>query len=112
MPPHHWLAFAAASALLLLLPGPTVLMIVSHALAHGRKAAAATVAGVVLGDFAAMTVSLAGLGALLAAINAGFYALAASAARRAISRPRVQRGVNRAGGTLLIGAGVLASGLR
>lgn len=204
MPLDQWLAFTAASALFLLLPGPTVLMVVSHALAHGRRAAAATVAGVVLGDFVAMTASLAGAGALLAvsswlftalrwagvvylvvlgirlwrapaaspsaaepapararglmlhafaitalnpkslvfflafvpqfldrssglwpqlalceatfvtlaAANAGFYALTATAARRVIRQPRVQKTVNRAGGVLLIGAGVLASGLR
>lgn len=61
-----WLAFAAASAVVLVLPGPTVLLVVSHALSHGRRATAATVAGVTLGDFAAMTASLAGMGALLA----------------------------------------------
>ena len=64
---QHWLAFAAASAVLLLIPGPTVLMVISHALAHGSRAAAATVAGVVLGDCVAMTGSLAGLGAVLGA---------------------------------------------
>ena len=200
----HWLVFTAASAVLLLIPGPTVLMVISHALAHERGAAAATVAGVVLGDFIAMTASLVGLGALLAAsalwfavlrwagaiylvilgiklwrapvsepdttkhaetmprrllirafavtalnpksivffvafvpqflvqsspllpqmmlfeatfvtlaaANAVFYGLAASAARRTIRRPAIRRSLNRAGGTLLIGAGVLASGLR
>jgi len=198
---EHWLAFAAASALLLLLPGPTVLMVISHALAHGRRSAAATVAGVVLGDFTAMTASLVGLGAALqassslftllrwvgaiylvflgvrlwraplgepkleadaattprrmlmhayavtslnpktivffiafvpqflarsyppfpqlavfeatfvtlAGVNALFYALTASAARQTIQKPRVQRTVNRAGGTLLVGAGALAA---
>ncbi len=62
-----WLAFAAASAVLLTIPGPTVLLIIAHAVAHGRRAALATMAGVVLGDLVAMTASLAGLGALLAA---------------------------------------------
>ena len=50
-----WLAFAAASAILLTIPGPTVLLIVAHAVSHGRRAALATVAGVALGDFVAMT---------------------------------------------------------
>jgi threonine/homoserine/homoserine lactone efflux protein len=71
----HWLAFAAASALLLLIPGPTVLMVIAQALAHGRRAAATIVAGVVLGDCIAMTASLAGLGAALAASAALFTAL-------------------------------------
>lgn len=63
---EHWLAFVAASAVLLAIPGPTVLLIVSYALGHGRKAATSTVAGVALGDFTAMTASMLGLGALLA----------------------------------------------
>lgn len=63
----HWLAFAAASGVLILMPGPTLLLVVSYALAHGRKVAGAMVAGVALGDFTSMTASLLGLGALLAA---------------------------------------------
>jgi homoserine/homoserine lactone efflux protein len=190
--PDHWLAFVAASA---------VLLVISYALGHGRRAAGATVAGVALGDFTAMTASMVGLGALLATsamlftvlkwVGAGYlvylgvrlwrapvgevavdaaapaarrgriflhayavtalnpksivffiaflpqfldggravvpqlvifevsflvlaagnalgYALLASAARRTIRQPQVQRAVNRTGGTLLIGAGALA----
>jgi threonine/homoserine/homoserine lactone efflux protein len=63
----HWLAFVAASAIMLAIPGPTILLVVSYALGHGRKATTATVAGVALGDFTAMTASMVGLGALLAA---------------------------------------------
>ncbi len=44
----------------------------------------------------------------LAGLNATLFALGAAAARRAIRRPAVQRAVNRAGGGLLIGAGVVA----
>jgi threonine/homoserine/homoserine lactone efflux protein len=62
-----WLAFSAASAMLLIIPGPTILLVISYALGHGRKAAWATVAGVALGDFTAMTCSMLGIGALLAA---------------------------------------------
>lgn len=60
-----WFAFFLASAVLLLIPGPTVLLVVSYALTQGRKVAVAMAAGVALGDFTAMTFSLAGLGALL-----------------------------------------------
>lgn len=201
---EHWLAFAAASAIMLAIPGPTVLLVISYALGHGRRSAFATVAGVALGDFTAMTASMLGLGALLAAsaalftvlkwigaayliylgvklwrapvgtiaeasapdmkprrmflhayavtalnpkslvffvafvpqflvasapllpqmvlfeatylilatLNATFYALAASAARSTIRLPSVQRAVNRVGGSLLIGAGLLAAGWR
>ncbi|SON56570.1 Homoserine/homoserine lactone efflux protein [Hartmannibacter diazotrophicus] len=63
---EHWLAFALASTIMLMIPGPTILLVVSYALSHGRKVAGATVAGVALGDFTAMTASMLGLGALLA----------------------------------------------
>lgn len=205
---EHWLAFCAASAVLLAIPGPTILLVISYALGHGRKVAGATVAGVTLGDFTAMTASMLGLGALLAAsaviftalkwvgaayliylgiklwrapvaagsgdaedapvkaenplriflhaylvtalnpksiiffvaflpqfidttrpvagqlvifeitflilatTNATLYALLAAMARKQIRKPRVQRVVNRAGGTLMIGAGLLAVGWR
>ena len=72
---EHWLAFVAASAALLAIPGPTVLLVISYALGHGRKAATATIAGVALGDFTAMTASMLGLGALLAASAMIFTAL-------------------------------------
>ena len=201
MPLEHWLAFALASAILVAIPGPTVLLVISYALGHGRKSAAATVAGVALGDFTAMTASMLGLGAFLAAsatlftalkligavylvymgiklwrapvalpgvapptetnarrifahayvvtalnpksivffiaflpqffstgrpilpqmiifeatflvlatLNAAIYGIAASAARRTIRKPGVQRAVNRVGGSFLIGAGLLAA---
>ena len=32
---EHWLAFTAASAILVLIPGPTVLLVVSYALGQG-----------------------------------------------------------------------------
>jgi len=204
---EHWLAFCAASAILLAIPGPTVLLVISYALGHERRTAFATVAGVALGDFTAMTASMLGLGALLAAsatiftmlkwvgaayliylgiklwrapvgdlsgadgdttaptrekpfrifahtylvtalnpksiiffvaflpqfldasgsvplqlaifevtflilaiTNASLYALLAGMARGQIRKPRVQRIVNRTGGSLMIGAGVLAVG--
>ncbi|MBS0640261.1 MAG: LysE family translocator [Acetobacteraceae bacterium] len=67
MPLDHWLAFVAASVIMLIIPGPTVLLVVSYALGHGRKAAAAIVTGVALGDLTAMTASMLGLGAVLMA---------------------------------------------
>jgi len=204
---EHWLAFTAASAILVAIPGPTVLLVISYALAHGRKSATATVLGVGLGDFTSMTASMLGLGAflltsathftvlkwigaayliymgvrlwrapvgpanaaeaketaetkpwriflhayvvtalnpkgiiffiaflpqflntaqpllaqmlvfevtflVLAITNASLYASMASAARQTIRRPVVQRTVNRVGGSLLIGAGLLAIGWR
>ena len=67
MAPDHWLAFVAASSVLLALPGPTVLLVISYALGLGRLSAACVVAGVALGDLTAMTASMLGLGAVLAA---------------------------------------------
>ena len=202
MPFDHWLAFVAASAVLLAIPGPTVLLVISYALGHGRKPAAAIVAGVAFGDFTAMTASMLGLGAVLATsasvftglrwlggayliylgiklwraptgaaafeaaptagplrmfahayavtalnpkgiiffvafvpqflntsraflpqeailvstfvvmatLNSLGFALLASAARQRLRQPRVQRVVNRTGGSLLIGAGMFALG--
>jgi threonine/homoserine/homoserine lactone efflux protein len=201
---EQWLAFAAASAVLLAIPGPTVLLVISYALGHGRRAAAAIVTGVALGDLTAMTASMLGLGAVLAtsatvftvlrwiggaylvylgvglwrapvqaaeaaaapdasamrmlahsyavtalnpksivffvafvpqflsparpfwpqvlileatfvalaALNATLYALLASAARQKLRQPRMQRVVNRTGGSLLVGAGLAAIGWR
>ena len=72
---EQWFAFAIASAVLLAIPGPTILLVISYALGHGRKAASATVGGVALGDFTAMTASMLGLGALLATSATLFTAL-------------------------------------
>ncbi|WP_420353669.1 LysE family translocator [Paenirhodobacter sp.] len=197
-----WLAFVAASVVLLAIPGPTVLLVISYALGHGKRSATATIAGVALGDFTAMTASMLGLGALLAAsatlftvlkwvgaayliylglklwrapvagngtvpvakerplriflhsyivtalnpksilffvaflpqflnhaepiafqmvvfeatflvlatANAAAYGLMAAMARNTIRKPGVQRAVNRTGGSLMIGAGLLALG--
>lgn len=205
MPFENWIAFVAASIVMLAIPGPTILLVISYALGHGRKAGTATVAGVALGDFTAMTASMLGLGALLATsaslftvlkwvgaayliylgiklwrapvlgaqssdadvtgrerplriflhtyvvtalnpksivffvaflpqflvptlpwlpqmmvfevtflvlatINAALYGLLASAARNTIRKPSVQKVVNRTGGSLLIGAGLLTMG--
>jgi len=62
-----WLAFVAAATALLMIPGPTVLLVLSYALSQGRKTAVASAAGVATGDLLAMSLSLAGLGALVAA---------------------------------------------
>ncbi len=62
-----WVTFVAASTALLLIPGPTVLLVMSYALGQGRRVALATVAGVALGDLIAMSASLAGLGAVVLA---------------------------------------------
>ena len=199
-----WLAYVLASGILLAVPGPTIMLVVSYALAEGRRSAWATVAGVGLGDLTAMTASFVGLGALvatsavlfgalkwvgaaylvylgvqrwragdgtaeqvlgggrslramathayvvtalnpkgiaffvafvphflvaeapvlpqlvllgatfflLAVANAAAYALLAGSVRSALTRPGAMRAVNRVGGGLLIGAGLLTASLR
>ena len=62
-----WLAFAAASSILLIIPGPTILLVVSYALGQGWRTALPMAVGVALGDFTAMTLSMLGIGALLLA---------------------------------------------
>ncbi|MCA0938912.1 LysE family transporter [Salipiger pacificus] len=75
MPLDLWLTFVAASVALLLIPGPTVLLVLSYALSKGRSVALASAAGVALGDFTAMSLSLAGLGALVLASATAFTVL-------------------------------------
>lgn len=70
-----WLAFAAATIVVLVIPGPTILLVLSYSLAHGRRLALPIVAGVALGDLTAMSVSMVGLGAVLLASATLFTAL-------------------------------------
>jgi len=62
-----WLAFVLASAVVLVIPGPTILTVISYSLTHGRRVRLPLVAAVALGDSTALALSLLGLGALLAA---------------------------------------------
>ena len=71
----HWPTFTAATILVLIIPGPTILLVVSQALAHGWRPALAIVAGVALGDLLAMTISLLGLRALTLASSTLFTTL-------------------------------------
>ena len=65
MPLETWVTFALAAEILLLIPGPTILLVVAYALAHGRTATVPLVVGVGLGDLTAMVFSFIGLGVLL-----------------------------------------------
>lgn len=62
-----WLAFVAASFAMLIIPGPTVMLVVGYALGEGRRAAFGTMTGVLFGDLVAISLCAVGLGALLAA---------------------------------------------
>jgi threonine/homoserine/homoserine lactone efflux protein len=64
---HTYLAFILASGILVVIPGPTVLTVISYSLSHGPKASIPLTAAVALGDSTALAMSLLGLGAVLAA---------------------------------------------
>lgn len=67
-----WLGFVAASAAIGLVPGPAVMSIVGYAVRAGRGVALASAAGIALGNAVAITLSLAWVGALLAASALAF----------------------------------------
>lgn len=62
-----FIPFVLASILILVIPGPTIILVISQAINHGRKSVIPLVVGVLFGDFTAMTLSLLGLGALMTA---------------------------------------------
>jgi homoserine/homoserine lactone efflux protein len=70
-----WIAFVIAAEALLIMPGPTDMVVVSYALTQGRRSAWASVPGVTLGDATALILSLLGLGAVLMASAELFNAL-------------------------------------
>jgi len=62
-----WIPFVLATTIILVIPGPTIILVISQSVAHGRRSVVPLVAGVLLGDFTAMTLSLLGLGTILSA---------------------------------------------
>jgi threonine/homoserine/homoserine lactone efflux protein len=63
--PSTLLVFATAAIVILLIPGPSVLYIVSQSVEHGRKAGLLAVLGVHLGTLVHITAATVGLSALL-----------------------------------------------
>lgn len=61
-----WFAFALASTALVLIPGPNIILTINYAIRDGKRSGLATVPGVSAGAFVAMSLSLAGAGAVLA----------------------------------------------
>ena len=102
MPLELWLAFVAASAVLLAIPGPAAIPVLTHALTRCRKVALATAGGVAIGDVITMSASLPGLGALVPA----------SGTREKMRRPSTRLWPDRTGGGALIGMGSLTATLR
>ncbi|MGH1562104.1 LysE family translocator [Mumia sp. DW29H23] len=66
VPAHDVLAFAIASTLLILIPGPSVLFTISRAMVLGRRAALVNVVGNATGVAVQIVAVAAGLGALVA----------------------------------------------
>jgi len=61
-----WAAFVLASCILLIIPGPTILTVISYSIAHGNRANIPLIVAVALGDSTALALSLLGLGVVLA----------------------------------------------
>jgi threonine/homoserine/homoserine lactone efflux protein len=70
-----WLAYTLAASIVLVIPGPTILLVISQAMVQGRRSVTPLTLGVMAGDFSALTLSLLGLGAILAASAALFSLL-------------------------------------
>ena len=72
MPLENWLAYTFVTATFLLIPGPTILLVISYSLIRGRQAVFALLLGVGLGDVVAMLLSFIGVGLLLQTVSIVF----------------------------------------
>ena len=70
-----WFAYVVATIVVLVIPGPTILSVISYSLTHGSKAKAPLVLAVALGDSTALALSLVGLGALLSGSSLWFLTI-------------------------------------
>ncbi len=75
LPTHHLLAFLLTVYVVILIPGPSVLFVVSRGLALGRRAALATVAGNGCGFALQLVLVSVGLGAVIARSDTVFVTL-------------------------------------
>ena len=73
MPLETWLAYTLVTTTFLLIPGPTIILVISYSLLRGRQAVIALVLGVGLGDITAMSLSFLGVGVLLQTVTTAFY---------------------------------------
>ena len=73
MPLETWLAYTLVTPTFLLIPGPTIILVISYSLLRGRQAIIALVLGVGLGDLTAMSLSFLGVGVLLQTVATAFY---------------------------------------
>lgn len=75
MPFETWLTYTFITTTFLLIPGPTLLLVISYSFLRGRSALMALVVGVGLGDLTAMILSFLGVGLLFESVAAAFYFL-------------------------------------
>ena len=73
MPLETWLAYTLVTTTFLLIPGPTIILVISYSLLRGRQAVIALVLGVGLGDLTAISLSFLGVGVLLQTVVTAFY---------------------------------------
>jgi threonine/homoserine/homoserine lactone efflux protein len=69
---HVYLAFVVATAIMIALPGPSVLLTVAHSISFGWKPALSTVAGETMGIAVQLAVAAIGLTSLLNAVAEAF----------------------------------------
>lgn len=72
---HVYVAFVVATAIMISLPGPSVLLTVAHSIAFGWKSGIATVAGATAGIAAQLAVAAIGLASLLGSVVEVFEVL-------------------------------------
>jgi homoserine/homoserine lactone efflux protein len=75
MSPSLWAAFAGATAVLMLIPGPNVALIVANSLRFGVSAGLLTVAGTSAAMVAQLTVASLGVTAIFGALAEAFWTL-------------------------------------
>jgi len=96
-PTGHLLAFALLSYVLIVIPGPNVLFVISRSLQLGRSAGLAAVLGGQLGVYAQA----------IAVVSDSMWAIAAGTARTWFARsPRRLEMIGGTGGLVMIGIGV------
>ncbi len=70
-----WIAFVVSTAVIVAIPGPTVMLVVSHALTHGSLLAMGTVSAIALANIVLIGLSYLGIAALLSASDLLFSAV-------------------------------------
>src|SRR5690606_1232424 len=75
-PADAMLAFFVTAVVIIVVPGPSVLFVVSRALAHGRSAALASVVGNAIGCVVVLVLVALGLGAVVQSSQLAFTVLA------------------------------------